>query len=215
MRAWLIGNPISSRSIHWVSTDVVSTLGLVYDVGRHLQSRQEKTRHPRNDGFRFHKEAFHFIPLCQVPRQLALYRSTNIGPQSMMDTRKSLSQLADVSSDSIISALDWSCSRHSMAEKPRNPEVKEKEERDESSDDDDVLDSKERKSTSDEEQSRRAPLPLAYRGTLCFYRVVTTLLLMMWIYLTPDTTSAFSCLIGSSEDSSCMSLLRKSPSRLC
>jgi hypothetical protein len=165
--------------------------------------------------FRFHKEAFQVMPLCRVPKQLVLYRSANIGPESMMDPRKSLSQVADVSSDSIISALDWSCSRHSMAEKPRNPEVQEKEERHESSDDDDVLDSKERKSNSDEEQSRRAPLPLAHRGTLCFYRVITSLLLMMWIYLTPDSTSAFSCLIGRSEDSSCMSLLRKSPFRLC
>jgi hypothetical protein len=98
---------------------------------------------------------------------------------------------------------------------PEDPERKEKEKPDSDPDDDDVLDSKERKSTSDEAQSRRAPLPLAHRGTLCFYRVVTTLLLMMWIYLTPDTTSAFSCLIGSSEDSSCVSLLRKSPFRLC
>lgn len=92
--------------------------------------------------------------------------------------------------------------------------VTEKEERHRSSDDDDSLVSKELRPLSDKEKSRRAPLPLAYRGTLCFYRVVTTLLLMMWIYLTPDTTSAFSCLIGSSEDNSCMSLLRKSPSRL-
>jgi hypothetical protein len=93
--------------------------------------------------------------------------------------------------------------------------VKEKEERHRSSDDDDSLVSKGLRPLSDKEKSRRAPLPLAHRGTLCFYRVVTTLLLMMWIYLTPDTTSAFSCLIGSSEDSSCMSLLRELNLQFC
>jgi hypothetical protein len=80
---------------------------------------------------------------------------------------------------------------------------------------DGILESKREKALSDEEQSRRAPLPLAHRGTLCFYRVVTTLLLMMWIYLTPDSTSAFSCLIGSFEDSSCMSLLREPTLQFC
>ena len=102
-----------------------------------------------------------------------------------------------------------------MHEKPRDPQVDGKDKHNGGSDDDDIPESKEEKALSDEEQSRRAPLPLAHRGTLCFYRVVTTLLLMMWIYLTPDTTSAFSCLIGSSEESSCMSLLRELTLQFC
>jgi hypothetical protein len=101
-----------------------------------------------------------------------------------------------------------------MPEK-RDSHVEEKDKDHRDIDDGDILESNDEKALPDVEASRRAPLPLAHRGTLCFYRVITSLLLMMWIYLTPDSTSAFSCLIGSSEDSSYMSLLRKSPSPLC
>jgi hypothetical protein len=55
------------------------------------QSRQEKTRHPRNDDFRCNEEAFHFIPLCQVPRQLVAYRLAKIDQESITDPGKSLS----------------------------------------------------------------------------------------------------------------------------
>jgi hypothetical protein len=60
-----------------------------------------------------------------------------------------------------------------------------------------------------DQQSRRARLPFAHRATLCFYRIMTSLLLMMWIYLTPNTPSAFSCLVQGSGQSR-MSLLGES-----
>ena len=43
--------------------------------------------------------------------------------------------------------------------------------------------------------SRRDRLPFAQRITLCIYRISTAMLLMMWIYLTPNSPSAISCLI--------------------